>query len=275
MFDSAFAYCRALASTLGDVSKQVLVSLRGLGDEQDYAETATDEPVYGVVGFISRPMDPDDDGAAEYIAARGDDNLTPFAGRDLRISKARGTVPKGTATMCTQTGAFVSIDNAPSGTGSVVTIYAPYQHTSGVPAKAHAITVDTTTNNEHIAVIHAAGHSMLLTHEGKLILKNSAGDAFISLDDDGITITGDVKCTNNVIVGSPATADKVMLADPTIDFVQAASVVLTKVATLANVLAPGTISPDELTALATAAGVFNTTPYLTRSRLMQAEPDVP
>lgn len=219
MFDSTFAYCRALASTLGDVSKQVLVSLRGLGDEQDYAETATDEPVYGVVGFISRPMDPDDDGAAEYIAARGDDNLTPFAGRDLRISKARGTVPKGTATMCTHTGAFVSIDNAPSGTGSVVTIYAPYQHTSGVPAKAHAITVDTTTNNEHIAVIHAAGHSILLTNDGTLVLKNAAGDVFISLDDDGITMTGDTKCTNNVIVGVPMNAQDVALA-PAVDTIQ-------------------------------------------------------
>lgn len=243
MFDSAFAFCRALVSSLGEKSNQVLVSLRGLGDEANYAETSAEEPVYGVIGFISRPMDPDDNGAAEFVAARGDDSLTPIAGRDLRICKARGNVPKGTATMCTHTGAFVSIDNAPSGTGSVVTIYAPYEHTDGVPAKAHAITIDTTTNNEHVAVIHAAGHSILLTKDGALILKNAAGDVFVSIEDGGVTIAGPVQATTNMVIGSAVTAKQIVTDESLGLWFSQAKLAINAMAAYINGLAPGTVVP--------------------------------
>lgn len=216
MFDTAFAFCKVIASVLAAETKHVLVQLRalGAGDDPAIAESSSDEPAYGALGVIARPRAPDTTGAAEAIAARGEDSLTPLAWRDLRLSKARGNLRDGATCLVGYGGGFVGTDDAGAGTGSIVTIYAPYQHDGqGVPAKAHSIIVDTSTGNESIVIAHADGHAILLTPQGKLVIKNKAGSVFISIEDGGVVVSGTLKATTGLVAGSPATAQEVVLKD--------------------------------------------------------------
>ena len=206
MFDRAFAYVRVLASSLGEKAKGVLVNVAGLGDGDDVenAEGSTEEPLWGALGVVSRPRPPDAGGAAEAIAARAEGGLRPLAMRDLRISKARGNVREGATGIAGYGDAFVSIDDAPAGGGSIVTIYAPYARDGdGMPAKALAVTLDTTEGGESIVVAHASGAAVVLTHTDELVLRSDTGEARIVLKGDTITLQAkSVVAQGNVVLGA-------------------------------------------------------------------------
>lgn len=218
MFDSAFAFVKIIGSTLSTKARAVLVNVVGFADGLDEAEGSTEEPIWTALGVVSRPRKPSADGHAEGIAARADDGLRPIAMRDLRINKARGNVNEGAVGVAGYGGAFVSIDDAPSGGGSIVTVYAPYEKDAdGVPQKAHSISLDTTAGSEAVTVAHASGAAVVATPDGSLVLRSDTGKARIILKGDTVTIdgatisiTGNVMLGGgplvNVIIGNPATA---------------------------------------------------------------------
>jgi hypothetical protein len=221
MFDDVLTFCRVAASSLGATAKTVLLNLRGLaaGDNDDTGEQSTEEPVYGALGVVSRPRDPSSAGAAEAVSARRADGLPVIALRDLRLNKARGHVAPGTVSVVGYGGAFLSIDDAPNGGGSVLTLYAPYGF-DPEPNVAHSIILDTTSGNEAILIVHGLGHAILLDKDGKVVIKNGAGDVFISVEPDGIVVNGAVKVVGgtmqiatSLVVGNPATAQRAVAWD--------------------------------------------------------------
>lgn len=210
-FDDAFAFAKVVASTLGSEAKSLLLNLRGFAenDDDDKGEPAAEMPVYGALGVVSRPRKPDDKGFAEAVAGRSDDGLQPIAMRDVRISKARGNVLEGSTGIAGYGGAFVAIDDAPSGGGSIVTAYAPYAFDgSGVPAHAHSITMNTTPGDESVIVAAGDGQSVIMNAAtGVMILRSKSGKALVILDDDKVTISGKtITLYGLVTIGNPATA---------------------------------------------------------------------
>jgi uncharacterized Zn-binding protein involved in type VI secretion len=211
-FDDAFAFVKVVASSLSGEAKALLLNLRGFADndaDDSTGEASTDSPAYGALGVISRPRPPSSAGAAEALAARTDDGLVAGPIRDLRISKARGNVREGGTSLAGYGGAFVAIDDAPSGGGSIITAYAPYAFDgSGVPAHAHSITMNTTPGQESIVI--AAGDGQAVTMDiatGVTCIRSNTGKATIIMKDDAITISGKTIVLQGVVtVGNPATA---------------------------------------------------------------------
>jgi hypothetical protein len=234
VFDSAFAFARGVSSKLGATKKQVIVSFRlfqdGDGDGDADAEGGTDEPLFGVLGLISRPRDADATGGPEYVVARRDDNAQPVAARDLRIVDARGNVNAGSVSLVGYGGGFVAIEDTAAKTSSILIAYVPYP--GSPPPKAHAFTMDSTAGNESVVLVHGEGHGLVLGKDKIATLKNKAGDCFVAVDDAGITLSGDVKLGNNLIVGSPTAAtDGVVLSTQLLAWIGQVNDAITALAT--------------------------------------------
>lgn len=242
--DGVIAFCKVAASTLGKGAGSVLLNLRAFSDgdaDDSTAETSSEETSYAGVGLISNPRPADAAGHAEAVALRAEDGLPTIALRDLRITKARGPIAKGAVSLAGYGGAFLTIDDAASGTGSVVTLYVPFEHDgAGVPAKAHVLTIDSTPGNEGIVLAHADGHALLLTPEGKVLLKNKAGDAFLSIEEEGLVFSGDLKVTNNLLAGSAPAVQPLLVSVAPLAWAAQVQAAIVAIAGLLN--APGPVS---------------------------------
>ena len=98
----------------------------------------------------------------------------------------------------------VASSGAPEGTIQV--LYSPYDYDSnGVAQKAHAIILDPSSGNESISVVHGDGMAITMC-DGNMVLKNNNGSATIVLDDNGITMTGQINLAGAVVIGNPSTA---------------------------------------------------------------------
>jgi len=114
-------------------------------------EVDNEARVYGSLGIQSRPLPPQVISGKDYfneiICIREADELIPIASRDARM------VGYG--------GGFLSmspVDNDDLTKGTISVLYIPYDFNSaGVAQKAHSITIDPTSGNESISIIHAEG----------------------------------------------------------------------------------------------------------------------
>lgn len=215
------------------------------------------ESVYGLPCVVFRPLDPTDDGATEVVCARASDSLPILGARDLRIDDAAATdIAKGTARFAGYRGANLSISIAASGDGSVVQLYVPFDRDGdGVPQKGHVITLDPA--EEAVTIVAASGAALTLASDGSATIKNGDGDVFLSVSPDGVIMSGDLRVPNsNLVVGDPALAKDVALAQPAIDALAKIVPMLATIAGAVNGLAPGTIPPSEITALVAAGAPY-------------------
>ena len=233
-FDRVFALGKIISSILGKDSGGVLVNVE-VSAEADEGSTA--EPLGGA--FVFRPLDEDEHGAAEVMAARSTDGLRPLWTRDLRLTKARGAVAKGTLTIPHYGKGFVSLDLDGFGDWAIFTVYVPYGRPPPTVSKAHVFQMDPTSGDEHVKLVHGSGHGLLLTEGGAAILKNSTGDAYISIDPNGVKINGQIKASTSLVGGDIATAQNVALGPPTIAAINALIACVGQIAAVLN--APGTV----------------------------------
>lgn len=180
-------------------------------------EVDNEARVYGSLGIQSRPLPPQVISGKDYfneiICIREADELIPIASRDARI-KMNGNAPnEGTISLVGYGGGFLSmspVDNDDLTKGTISVLYIPYDFNSaGVAQKAHSITIDPTSGNESISIIHAEGMGITMLNDSKksLVMKNASGDATFRLDDDGITMTAQtIVLSGGVIVGEPLLA---------------------------------------------------------------------
>lgn len=180
-------FCKVIASSVGGTNTTTLYNLTGIGgfddEDDDGAEQAHEQECFTGLGLIGRPLPPEGTLFAEAIAARTGDGLVPIAFRDLRLHRALNpsgapvSPANGQLMFVGYGGAFLShamtAENTGSKKGNVVTLYVPHDFDgSGVPQKAHAITLDPSSGNSSISIVHASG-------------------AVVTLSDDGITMAID------------------------------------------------------------------------------------
>jgi hypothetical protein len=190
-FDWTFTLGRVVSTVLEGAKRVLLANVEGIE-----GETSNKQVVYGTLGWFGRPLPPDANGAAEVICIRVDDGLLPIAMRDPRLS-VKTNAKDGEFGIAQYHGGFVSLKANATNDGTDVTIYAPKADGS----KASAISIDTTNANSNITIMHDSGVSVQLA-DGKILLMNRNGDAYIELNDDGIVINGNVNVNGSMVVGN-------------------------------------------------------------------------
>ena len=216
MIDRVFGFAKIIATTVGEASKALLANLAGPAASFDLqnpeadagAEFALKQELFGALGLLVRPRAAGAKAWAEAACLRLGDALLPIAFRDLRLN-ANYPVPKeGAVALVGYGGGFHSLEDTANNSGdqkaTVQVIYVPYSFTAGTPAKAHAITIDPTPGNESVTVVHGEGMALTMMAGGKnsVVLKNKTGNAYIEVNDDGITLSGNVVVAGGMVVGA-------------------------------------------------------------------------
>jgi hypothetical protein len=135
--------------------------------------------------------------------------LLVWLGRDGRYNDKLPPLKKGGSLQYGATGTFGLID----GEDGSHTLYVPYAFVNGTATKALLITADVKTEGEeYIALIHSNGMAITMNAvDNSILLKNASGTASISIDDDGISLNGNVKCVGGITMGDSAGAQPVVL----------------------------------------------------------------
>jgi hypothetical protein len=201
-FDWVFSLARVVATSLEGAKRVLLANVEGIE-----GETANKQLVYSALGWFGRPLPPDANGAADALCARVEDGLIPFAMRDPRLS-VKTNAKNGELGIAHYDGGFISLKRNAASDGTDVTIYAPKADGS----KASVISIDTTDANSNITLMHDSGVSVQLA-DGKVVIYNEAGDAYIEVNSGGVTINGNVKVNGGMTLGTPA-AGSLVLEEP-------------------------------------------------------------
>lgn len=236
IWDRLFADVKVAATTLGDVAGSVLANLSGFasGDSDPNQESSTGEPLYGIPGFFARPRDPDADGHAEYIAARRDDGMDPLAGRDLRITKKRGPVARGSIGFGGYGGAFASFEDAASGKGNTFVVYVPTDFDgNGKPQKAHTLSLDSKPGAETILLLHKSGSYIQIDPAGAISIISANGQNFVSVDNSGVAFSGPIKQVTGALMGDVVSAQPLVIA-PTAAWFAQVNIALAQIAVILN-----------------------------------------
>jgi len=194
----------------------VCFAVEGAGEVGGRGEVEQEADVFGALGIIGRPLPPSTVRGrklhAEVLCLRTADGLVPISARDLRLRMQGNGPAEGTLAFLGYGGGFHSlspVDGDPT-KGTIHVVYCPYDFDSdGVAQKAHVITLDPTSGNESVTIVHADGMAITMSAADKkaLVMKNAAGDATLRLDDDGITLTAKtIVLSGGVILGEPALA---------------------------------------------------------------------
>jgi hypothetical protein len=196
-------------------------------------------------GTFGRPRDPDV--SADQTSRLGAIVQFGFAGRDRhawvlddpRVTPKLPEAPKGTWGAFADTGREELPVLVLDGTTGSFALHVPHSTGGGVASR---VLVDVETPGaEEIVLAHGGGCEVR------------------------------VRATET-IVGDPLTAQNIALAPDLIEFVSTASTVLLKLTAAVNVLAPGTITPPEITDLTAAALKYAGTAPSVQSAKLQAEP---
>jgi hypothetical protein len=211
LVNEVIEFCKVISSGLSGPSSAVTMNLTGAGgfaldDEgaitgadpsDEGGEQAHEQEAYQSLGIVGRPLPPDGDAFAEALSLRTGDGLVPFAFRDLRISRAiGGSAPReGQLLFAGYGGAFLSHamgEESGSRRANISTWYVPHDFDgSGVPQKAHAITIDPTPGKSSISLAHASGLFLALTEDsgaGPGIVASVDGQTFFRMSAGQLTI---------------------------------------------------------------------------------------
>jgi hypothetical protein len=243
LLNNVVEFCKVISSGLSGPSSAVHMNVSGAGgfafdadgqitgaDASDEGgEQAHEQEVYQSLGIIGRPLPPDGDAFAEALTLRTGDGLLPFAFRDLRLHRAlnaagAGSVPReGQLFFVGYGGAFVSHALTESNVGSkranVTTIYCPHDFDgSGVPQKAHAITLDPRPGKSSVSVAHASGLFLALTEDtgnGPGIVASVDGSTFFRMSAGEVTIQATkIMLRGNCYLGAQADAGVPLFGGP-------------------------------------------------------------
>lgn len=191
----------------------VLFSVEGAGVVGAVGETDQEAEVFGALGVVGRPLEPETvagrSAHAEVLCLRTADGLVPISARDLRLRMQGDGPAAGTLAFVGYGGGFHSL--SPVGgdptLGTIHVIYCPYNFDSaGVAQKAHTIVLDPTSGNESVSIVHARGQSILLQDDGTARMQSVDGQSYVQVKDKEVAISADQLVLNGtVVVGNPVT----------------------------------------------------------------------
>lgn len=219
--DFVIQFSHVVTSSVDTTTNALQYSVPGIGDmdaadggtidnDPDIGEGTNDAEVFGAAPVLVRPLPPETIRGQvfhlEVACVRGVDGLTPIATRDLRL-KMPGSAPnEGTVAFVGYGGGFLSHSAVDAGeSGTITLIYCPYDFDSdGLAQKAHSITLDPTSGNESISLVHANGQAILMQDDGSITMQSVDGQTYIKVVDGELTIQSDQVIFNgSVFIGSP------------------------------------------------------------------------
>lgn len=227
VFDFVLSFATVVGSSVNELTGNVQVTTAGASafdaaagelmlDDLD-GELSDNQDMYGQLGILARPKDPEKiagkDYRAEVVATRTADGLVPLAWRDLRFERFNPNgIPKGTVRMVGYGGGFASFDLADTDE-NIYTIYVPYDFVNGVATKAHAIIVDSNPANG-ITLTHGDGYQVALTEDG-ILMRTSDDSTFFQVKEGVITQTAaKIFLKGTVYVGQAGELGVPLLAGP-------------------------------------------------------------
>jgi hypothetical protein len=257
----AIALGRVVTTQVKGSLNAVVANLTMLEETWDdpEAETSNNEPVYTSLGVYGRPLpgvEPgtgsgnDPDGHTEFLGLRLGDRVLPFGVQDLRLS-AKVNPKEGEVGLVQYRGGFVSLKDNGDGDGTSIVIYAVRNDSSGVPDKASAIQLDSTEASANISITHESGQTIGMVKTKKaIVISNAAGDAYIEVNDEGITLNGNTVISGGTGIGDSTGAAGEFLVKGTLflawfaELTTAINIMATKFNTAGTMVgAPGTVVP--------------------------------
>lgn len=209
LFDFTLAFVTAVRSGVNKRTGATTITASGIGG---FAKNATgisgtttgdlngelgeEQEMYGALGVLARPLDPETLGgkafAAEAIAARTSDGLVPLSWRDFRLDRFfPNGLPKGSIRTVGYGGGFSSLDVKAGTSGATRTnthtVYIPYEWANGVATKCHSLIIDPDPANG-ITINHGSGYQLALTSDG-FLMRTSDDKTFFSLKEGIATLS--------------------------------------------------------------------------------------
>jgi len=195
-----------------DADGFLVVQADPLGDD---AIGSPDVEVHHPLGLLARPRDPDDGGSANVLTAREGNRTHAWICGDPRVT---GLLPP------LETGGLVLYASPVPGRArpTCTVVYGStgtWQTLVPYGSAAHALTLDVATEGqESIRLDHGAGMGLTLTSGGKFsaVLRNRHGDAYVEVNDDGVSLNGNVQIIGAVVLGTqtPSLAQSFAMAAP-------------------------------------------------------------
>lgn len=159
-------------------------------------------------GFYARPLDPTPEGSCYVSYQWRGDELHAWPSYDPRVTPKLPALKKGASVQHNGLGSFGHFEhNDQDGT---YTLYVPVAFDgNGTPTKAHVLTIGLDGNGKRsITLLHADGMHISMLEGGKngVVVANKANDAWVEVNDDGVSINGNVKISGNLGAGPLASA---------------------------------------------------------------------
>jgi hypothetical protein len=219
---------RTITATTYDENGFLGLQFEPLGDSEASAPIAH---AHHPFGFFGRPLDPDtsENGTAYGPVAMSWSDGDEEHGLCLEDPRDSDKIPphsKGSSGVYNSNGSFLLFDNEKQTT----TLYSPF----GSPVRAHLFTMGKDDNGKEIVELCHANDMGLTMLDRTVVLKNAGGTSYIQLDDDGITIGGNIKLVGAIDVGGTG-ADAMVLAVPFQSVMQALVAALNAVTVTAPV----------------------------------------
>lgn len=244
-FDAVLGFARIHGSSLGENNGSILYDVEGVGFDESIAgdpniidsnaEIRSGQEMYSALGVVARPPQskPGDapDLLLQAVTLRVSDGLIPIAFRDPRILEwlnkgGAKTVPKeGQIAYAGYGGSFLSFEtnDATNGPTNTVVIYCPYDRdASGVPQKAHIISLDPTT--ESISIVQSSGLALSMDPTNGITMRADA-QTWLTLKPGSfqvfaasIQMQGSVALGQNLATALPLLAGPASAATPSVFF---------------------------------------------------------
>lgn len=126
LFNYVATFAKVISSSVKGAKRSILFALEGAGTgfEGGEVEVSPEEPAYGQLGILARPLPARSSGpqagAAEALCLRVADGLVPVAIRDLRISQAVPAPEDGQVMMAHYGGGYVTLRPADSSSSTTL-----------------------------------------------------------------------------------------------------------------------------------------------------------
>lgn len=141
-------------------------------------------------GFLSRPLDPDEDGACQVLHAYEGDQLHVQPTTDKRVIDKLPRLPRGASIQFGADGGFGQFDPETH----TWTLYIPTDFDgAGTPTKAHLFQIGKDANGKRcVTLLHADGPGLSILEGGKksVVIKNAASNVYVEINDDEVVING-------------------------------------------------------------------------------------